>query len=466
MKTRFILFALLLSTAVQAQELAGKWSGTLTLPQGKLRVVFNIAKTDSGYTATMDSPDQGAVGLPTDRVVYNPPTLTVEMKKMGITYQGIYDAATNTFKGEFMQMSYKFPLDLSAGLAEKPKQNRPQEPKEPFPYRQQEVTVTNAKDTVTLAGTLTIPEGKGPFAAVVMVTGSGPQNRNEELMGHKPFLVIADYLTRNGIAVLRYDDRGVGKSTGKFSSAITTDFANDANAAVAFLKGNKDIDPKKIGIIGHSEGGLITVIDAVKNRDVAFIVSLAGPSLRGDEILMRQSELLSRAQKIKEEDIAKAAKINRALYDIILNEKDVAKMRTDVTSQLKEEMSKQPETKDLPKDEANKMAETQVAQITSPWFINFMRYNPTDDLAKLKTPMLFMVGEKDFQVPAEPNVAALKAIIEKGKKKNITIRVIPGANHLFQQCKECTVTEYGTLEETFSAEALAVMGKWITSQTK
>lgn len=459
---KFLVCLLVLAAnATLAQELTGAWSGTLSLPQGKLRIVFNINKTDNGYSATMDSPDQGAKGMPVDKVTYEAPTLSIEMEKIGATYQGTFDATANLFKGEFKQMGYKLPLDLAAGIAEKPKLNRPQEPKEPFPYKQQEVTFTNAKDTVTLAGTLTIPEGEGPFPAVVMVTGSGSQNRNEELMGHKPFLVIADYLTRNGIAVLRYDDRGVGKSTGTFSKATTLDFANDANAAVAFLKTSKSINPTKIGIIGHSEGGLITVIDAVRNRDVAFIVSLAGTALRGDEILMRQAELLSRAQKVVETDIAEGAKANRTVYDIILNEKDVAKMRTNITNILKGEIGKQAETKNLPKADAEKMVEAQVKQITSPWFINFIRYNPQGDLAKLKKPMLYLVGEKDYQVPAEPNVAALKTIIEKGKKKNITINVIPGANHLFQQCKECTVAEYGTLEETFSTKALQLMAEWI-----
>lgn len=461
MKKLLACLLVLAANATLAQELTGAWSGTLSLPQGKLRIVFNINKNDNGYSATMDSPDQGTKGMPVDKVTYEAPTLSIEMAKIGATYQGNFDATTNLFKGEFKQMGYKLPLDLAAGIAEKPKLKRPQEPKEPFPYKQQEVTFTNAKDTVTLAGTLTIPEGKGPFPAIVMVTGSGPQNRNEELMGHKPFLVIADYLTRNGIAVLRYDDRGVGKSTGTFSNATTTDFANDANAAVAFLKANTRINPKKIGIIGHSEGGSITVIDAVRNKDVAFIVSLAGPTLQGDDILMRQTELLARAAKADEKDIAESARISRSIYDIVLSEKDAAKMHADITALLQAEASKQSQTTNMPKDEVDKALEKQVVQITSPWIINFIRYNPQGDLAKLKKPMLYLVGEKDYQVPAEPNVATLKAIIEKGKKKNITINVIPGANHLFQQCKECTTAEYGKLEETFSTEALQLMAEWI-----
>lgn len=457
-----LLAGLLVLTAsvALAQDLEGIWSGKLSLPQGVQPIVFTITKTSNGFSTTF-SPRKDITGMAADKMSYEAPILTIEMTKIKATYQGTYDATTNTFKGDFKQTGDTFPLIISKETAKEPKLNRPQEPKEPFPYQQQEVTFTNAKDTVTLAGTLTIPEGKGPFAAVVMVTGSGAQNRNEEIMGHKPFLVIADYLTRNGIAVLRYDDRGFGKSTGKFSSATTNDFANDANAAVAFLKMNKSINPKKIGIIGHSEGGSITVIDAVRNKDVAFIVSLAGPTLQGDEILMRQTELIARAQKMDEKYISKSAKQNRALYDIILTEKDEVKMRNDVNSFIKAQLNKEPEVKNMPNDGVEKAIANQVAKITSPWFVNFLRYNPKDDLTKLKTPMLFMVGEKDYQVPAEPNVAALKAIIEKGKKKNITIKVIPGANHLFQQCKECTVQEYGKLEETFSAEALLLMSEWI-----
>ena len=460
MKKLLACLLVLTASAALAQDLEGIWSGKLSLPQGVQPIMFTIAKTSNGYSTTF-SPRKDIAGIAAEKMSYEAPILTIEMNRIKATYQGTYDATTNSFKGDFKQAGYTFPLILSKETIETPKLNRPQEPKEPFTYQQQEVTFTNVKDTVTLAGTLTIPEGKGPFAAVVLVTGSGPQNRNEELMGHKPFLVIADYLTRNSIAVLRYDDRGVGKSTGRFSSATTNDFANDANAAVAFLKANKCINPQKIGIIGHSEGGSITVIDAVRNKDVAFIVSLAGPTLQGDEILMRQTELLARAQKVDEKYISKSAKQSRALYDIILTEKDEVKMRSDATSLLKAELLKEPEVKNMPNDGVEKSIANKVTQITSPWIVNFIRYNPKDDLTKLKTPMLFMVGEKDYQVPAEPNVAALKAIIEKGKKKNITIKVIPGANHLFQQCKECTVSEYGKLEETFSTEALQLMAEWI-----
>ena len=411
----------------------------------------------------MDSPDQNAKGIPVDSVSYADKSLYIGIKKLGASYTGEYDSNTNTFKGSFTQMGFKIPLSLTKSIPEKEQVNRPQEPKAPFPYAQKEVFFTNGKDSVELAGTLTIPNGKGPFPAVVLVSGSGPQNRDEELLGHKPFLVIADYLTRNGIAVLRYDDRGVGKSSGKFSTSTTNDFANDASAAISYLGTQQNINSRRIGIIGHSEGGIIAYIEAARNKKVAFIISLAGPTIPGDEILMQQSALIAKAAGSSDEAIASAAKINRTIYDIVIKEKDITKMRQDVEAAIEKSIS-QKSNGTISSEQKATMARQQAAQITSPWFVNFLRYDPRVAISKIKVPLLFLVGEKDYQVPAKSNISSLKEVVAANKMKNITIKEIPGANHLFQKCQSCTVSEYGKLEETFNPEVLLLMVEWINQR--
>lgn len=461
---KLLFFLLVLAASISlGQDIVGKWSGNLILPNGKLRVDFNITKSDSSYSGSFDSPDQNAMGFSAKKVTYNAPNLSIEIPSIGASYQGVFDASTKMFKGHFSQAGNRLPLDLSFVVAtESKKINRPQEPREPFPYKQQEVTFFNKKNGVTLAGTLSLPNGKGPFAAVVLVTGSGQQNRDEEIMGHKPFLVISDFLVRNGIAVLRYDDRGAGKSTGDFTNATTFDFAEDADAAIAFLKKHASINPKKIGIAGHSEGGSISVIEANRNKDVAFIVSLAGPTIQGSEILIMQNSFLLKDRKVDEKIIQQNEELLRKVYGVIIKENDTEKVKTDIAALYKGMQASTPSSADQQKidDAINR----QVSGLTSPWTLGFIRYNPQDDIEKVKQPMLFLIGEKDVQVPAEPNVAALRSIIKNKGKRNISIRVIPNSNHLFQQCKTCNLSEYSSIEETFSPLALQIMCDWIKSK--
>ncbi len=268
-------------------NLNGIWQGSLKISSVTLRIVFKVTVDKNGsYSATMDSPDQGAKDIPVDSVIYNDGNVKFVVGAVRGFFEGKVDFDNSTIKGEWHQSSMSLPLELKK-IDKVEELKRPQEPKPPFPYNVEEVSYENKTAGIKLAGTLTFPKAKGPFPAVLLITGSGPQNRDEELFGHKPFLVIADYLTRRGIAVLRVDDRGIGKSTGKFSSATTEDFAGDVLAGVEFLKSNKNINPKEIGLIGHSEGGLIAPMVAVKSSDVAFIVLMAGPGLPGDQILYK-----------------------------------------------------------------------------------------------------------------------------------------------------------------------------------
>ena len=296
MKKNFIIGLLLISSAIVfGQDITGDWNGSLKVQSMQLRLVFHVTKTDAGYSATMDSPDQGAKGIPMSKATFENSILTIEMAAAQIEYTGKLDS-TDMVVGTFKQAGQTFPLNLSRKSIEKEVVKRPQEPTKPYPYYSEEINFENTKDKITLAGTLNLPKKEGKFPVVVLITGSGPQNRDEELMGHKPFLVLSDYLTRNGIGVLRFDDRGTFASKGNFAKATTNDFATDVESAVNYLKKRKEIDPKHIGLIGHSEGGIIAPMVAVKSKDVSFIVLMAGTAIPGSELLLLQQEAIGRAQ--------------------------------------------------------------------------------------------------------------------------------------------------------------------------
>ena len=275
-----------------------------------MRVVFNIVKTDKGYSSTMDSPDQGAKGIPVTFTNFENSVLKIEISNAKIEYTGTLDKENN-FIGNFKQGGQSFPMNLSKEKVEKEKFVRPQEPTKPYPYYSEDVIFENKKDKITLAGTLTLPTKEGNYPVVVLITGSGPQNRDEELLGHKPFLVLADYLTKNGIAVLRFDDRGIGESQGDFKTATSLDFASDVESAVNYLQTRKEINKKKIGLIGHSEGGIIAPMVAAKSKDIDFIVLLAGTGIPGGELMLLQKELIERASGANEADIQKGQMTNK-----------------------------------------------------------------------------------------------------------------------------------------------------------
>src|SRR5271157_1417584 len=274
-------------------DIDGAWMGSLDLGNVKLRVVFHIVNTEDGLIATMDSPDQGANGLPTTSVKREGSSLKIEAKGIGGVFEGKIAADLQSIDGTFTQMGSAHPLLLKRVKDQAELElKRPQNPVKPYPYREDEVTYDNKEQNVTLAATFTIPQGTGPFPAVLLITGSGPQDRDESLLGHKPFLVLSDYLTRHGIAVLRADDRGFAKSTDTFATATTADFATDTEAGVAYLKSRPDV-AGRIGLIGHSEGGIIAPMVAARNPDVAFIVMMAGSGVPGDQILVEQSRLIA-----------------------------------------------------------------------------------------------------------------------------------------------------------------------------
>lgn len=463
-----ILFLMLISLPAIAQQnqIVGNWQGALKISSIQLRIVFNVIETENQkLIATLDSPDQGAFGIPVDTVIFNPPYVKFEVTSIVGFFEGSLNETAQSISGKWNQGRQSFDLELSRSDSVITI-NRPQEPKPPFPYIEEEVVFENKNANITLAGTLTYPKEGENFPVVILVSGSGPQNRNEELLGHKPFFVIADFLTRNGIAVLRYDDRGVGKSTGDFSSATTLDFVGDALSAVGFLKSKDQINKNQIGIIGHSEGGLIAPLAAVQSEDVAFIIMMAGPGLRGKEILVLQTELILRANGEPEDEIKKGAGLNEQLYGILLSEKDSAS----VSSQLRDvferayiEMTDKEKTQIGDKDI---FMERQFSMMQSPWFKYFLAYDPYETLTKVSCPVLAINGEKDLQVPPKENLAMIQKAFKEAGKENYKLVELPGLNHLFQTAKTGSPMEYSTIEETISPSALNVIKDWILENTK
>jgi pimeloyl-ACP methyl ester carboxylesterase len=334
-------------------------------------------------------------------------------------------------------------------------QVRPQDPKAPFPYRQEVVAYESLEQGIKLAGTLTLPPSNGPFPAVLLITGSGAQNRNEEIMGHKPFLVLADYLTRRGIAVLRVDDRGVGGSSSGPPTATSRNFAQDVLAGVNFLKSRREVNPSRIGLIGHSEGGIIAPMVAAQSPDVAFIVLMAGTGVKGDEVLTEQGKLILRANGAGEDLIQENTKVQKALFAVIksTNDNEVAE------KQVRESLSTvNPTIRDA--------ALAQLNMTLSPWMRFFVTYDPQPALEKVKCPVLAINGEKDLQVPPGQNLPAIEKALRAGGNKDFKAVELPGLNHLFQTCKTGSVAEYQQIEETISPTALNLMGNWILEHAR
>ncbi|MCX6175160.1 MAG: alpha/beta hydrolase [Ignavibacteriales bacterium] len=450
----------------EEKKFTSLWEGKLKFGAVALRIVIKTFKNDDGSNgAFMDSPDQSVNNIPVENVLFTEDSLKFESKTIGAKYIGAAVKDSMIIRGNFTQRGMTLPLELKK-IDKLVEIKRPQNPQKPYPYNDEEVTFENKSANITLAGSFTYPKGNGKFHAVVLVTGSGPQDRDESLMNHKPFLVISDYLTRNGIAVLRFDDRGIGKSKGNFAIATSEDFATDALAAVEYLKTRKEVDPKKIGIAGHSEGGLIAPMCAVNSSDVHFIVMIAGPGVSGREILLLQAKLINQASGESEEKIIKGNQLSEKIYDIVLNESDNDKAEKKIRALYDEIYPTLTDAEKKEEDTQKPMMDQQIKQILSPWFRFFLKYDPRPTLENVTVPVLAINGGKDFQVDPKQNLPEIEKALKAGGNKNFKIVEMPGLNHLFQKCKTCTITEYGELEETFSEDALKIMKDWILLVTK
>jgi len=448
-----------------ADDIAGTWQGTLDVSVAKLRLVVEFKKKDGGgYTATMDSPDQNALGIPIDEVTVADKTVKFTIKQLAGTYEGKLADDGKQIEGKWSQGGLSLALNLKPGeKAAAPK--RPQEPKPPFPYNAEEVSYENKEAGIKIAGTLTTPKEGGPFPAVLLITGSGPQDRNEAIMGHKPFLLWADYLTRRGIAVLRVDDRGVGGTGGKPLDSTIEDHAGDALAGIAYLKSRSDIDSKKMGLVGHSEGGLVAPAAAVKSDDVAFIVLLAGTGVVGEEILYSQGKLIAKSAGVSDEGIAAYQELQKQIFTVVKENDDAAAAAAKLTAIVLEKAAGLTEEQKKTAEATAGLAERQLKTLMTPWFRHFLTYDPKPVLEKVKCPVLAICGEKDLQVDPKLNLPAIEAALKSAGNEDYTVKELPGLNHLLQASQTGAISEYQQNEETINPAALEIVAEWLAKRT-
>lgn len=351
-------------------------------------------------------------------------------------------------------------------LAQEIKLNRPQEPQKPYPYYSEDVIFKNKQEGIRLAGTLTLPQKDGIFPAVILISGSGPQNRDEALAGHKPFLILADYLTKNGIAVLRYDDRGTALSEGNFNEATSLDLATDVESALAYLKTRKEINTQKIGLVGHSEGGLIAPLVAADSKDVAFIIMLAGPGIPGDKILLIQQRLIAKVSGTSKQEIKVTERINRRIFNLVKTATNTSSLKTDLRTNLKLFLNENPNFK-IPDGMSNDtFINLQIETYTTPWMQYFIKYDPTPTLKKVSVPVLALNGAKDLQITAKENLRTIKKAFRKAKNKRVSIKKLPSLNHLFQESNTGLPNEYELIEQTYSPKMLEEVLNWLNLQVK
>lgn len=439
--------------AAGQDALIGSWSGSLQAGGMDLRIVFHIEDGDDGLTATMDSPDQGATGIPVSDVTVTGDSLTLAVGRIGGTYRGVRSAAGDTLDGTWTQGGQSFPLVLTPATDdETAPPPRPQHPEPPYPYASADVTFTNASAGLTLAGTLTRPEGEGPHPAVVLLSGSGPQDRNSEVFNHKLFHVLADHLTRQGIAVLRYDERGVGDSGGTFDGATSADFADDAASAVQFLQGHPEIDRDAIGLLGMSEGGLVAPMVHVQHQPVAFLVLMAGPAVPGGDIIVEQSARIAAAQGASATAADSIRTVQRRLMDAVQSAPDSAALAETVRPLLAD------------RGASSEQIDSQLDQLTSPWFRFFVQHDPASTLRQVDVPVLALYGSRDLQVPPEQNAVPMRAALSESPSDDTTVRVLDGLNHLFQPADTGLPTEYAQIDTTMAPAALQAVSDWIRTR--
>jgi pimeloyl-ACP methyl ester carboxylesterase len=454
------------SSHAQGEKFTGIWEGVLDAGVQKLKMVFSFSKNNAGkFQATIQAPEQSALHIPADTVIFAGDEVRIEKKQFQISFTGKLQNDT-TLSGYFVQgASIPFTLKKVQKSSPTLKIKRPQTPVPPFAYKSIEVIFKNNRDGISLAGTLTLPDtGSNKYPALVLISGSGAQDRDETILGHKPFAVLADHLTKKGFAVLRVDDRGVGRSTGKHAAATSADFAEDTRAAVNFLKTNKFINAGRIGLIGHSEGGMIAPMVAASSKDITAIVLLAGPGIPCLDLMAEQNIAILLAngseasaaeaygelfKKItssiirsptKEEAIARAVKVLKG-WEVPLATKQIFEV-ADSTQQYA-------------------FASAMVGQVYNPWFKYFLEYDPAPALRKLSCSVLALNGSRDIQVLPVSNLAGIKTALKKSKSKQYEVKEMPQLNHLFQTCTTCTVDEYAKLEESFSPAALEMISNWL-----
>jgi len=438
------------------QDILGSWMGTLRVGDVELRIAYTIQEDQYGsLSASLHSLDEVVYDIPVNEIHYEDHRLTLICEAVQATYEGQLVSERNSvyFDGQWHQGGQTFDLDLRP-VEEIPRPNRPQDPQPPFPYEQQEVVFENIPAGIQLAGTLTIPEGTGPFPVLVTLSGSGSQDRNSTIFEHKPFWVLADYLARLGMAVLRYDDRGIGGSTNAETEATSADLAGDVSAAVSFLLDHPDIDPNRIGLIGHSEGGMIAPMVATQIENIALIVLLAGPGVPGSKILLDQNEDIFRANGAPESVIDTRLIYLSRVFEILQDYPDDVEAKEkikEVFIQIYGQISSQE-------------LESEAEAWTSAWMRFFVLYDPGPTLAQVTCPVLALFCELDIQVDASQNLPVMESILAQAGHTDYLVQELPELNHLFQTAQTGVIEEYAQIEETFSPAAMNLIGAWISER--
>jgi uncharacterized protein len=441
-------------------RLVGDWTGRLVVGASALPVVVHLRPRGPGLTGTVDSPNQGMTGLAIDTVLVHGAEFRFELWSIHAAYQGTVFPGAAGIRGAWSQGQQVVMLNFTRQAALE--QRRPQTPVPPWPYDAEEVVVENPAAGVKLAGTFTKPRGGGPFPAVLLMGGSGTHNRDEEVFEHRPFLVLADHLARHGIAALRLDDRGMGGSTGSLALATLDDLAADAAAAVRFLAARPDVEHARIGLVGHSEGGLVAALVAAADPGIAFVVLLAAPGVPGDSLLMLQGAAVMDAMNEPADMIAWNRRLQRVMFEQVKTAPDSASLRQQLAKVITVALPLLPESRKGQVDAKNLAG--QMDLMTTRWFRSFVSCDPASTLRRLRCPVLALTGEKDLQVLPKENLAGIEQALTAGGNREHRAVELPGLNHLFQTAKTGSLAEYGTIEETFAPAALDTITTWIEAR--
>lgn len=459
----FVLITTLSTVDVFSQDISGTWNGKTTRGDKEITFEFQIKNENNEYSSTMAVPTFRIDGMKPKATTFENGKLTIDGSNLGMEYKGTYNKEGQIIEGTYTEGGLVLPLTLKKGAANIADARRPQEPIKPYPYYEEEVAFENVKDKISLSGTLTLPSKIGEFPVVILITGSGPQDRDESYMGHKTFLVIADHLTRKGIGVLRFDDRGVGKSTGDFGTATTADFSEDVLSAVKYLKSRKDIDLKHIGLIGHSEGGIIAPLVANQSKDVSFIVLLASTGISGTELSVMQSKTL---RGFPVEDEVEYEENTRKAIAIVTSNKSEEEIENELRAHYNAFLRPILTSLSAPEENINAFINNQLKSSVKPWSRYFLSYNPADEFEKLQIPVLSLNGSKDTQVDAKINQTGIRNALIEGENKDYKIVELENLNHFFQECETGNMDEYRKIDQTFSPIALKEISSWVLSKVQ
>ncbi len=462
----FSIFTFFLGLTLHAQDITGAWAGALSINNNSLPLVLHISNTNGKYGATMDSPAQGVKAYPVDQVEYINGQLKLAISSIGLEYTAKFRPDSNLLDGTFKQSGLTMQLKLNrSSNTDAAPGVRPQDPKS-FPYKREEISFRNNKAGITLRGTLTLPSDSKATKIAILISGSGPQNRDSEFptFNHRPFLVWSDWLTRQGIAVLRFDDRGIAKSEGVFAKATTADFATDVEAAIAYVRSRQDLKSLKLGLIGHSEGGMIAPMIASHDKSVQFLVLLAAPGVPFADLLMKQQADIARSNGIAQDKIDDGITKNKEIFESYAKYKTLdsaafaAKLKGILMANFKPDSSNA-----MSASQRNAAINSTINLQSSAWFRYAMNFIPATYLSRVQCPVLSLNGSLDLQVAATENLDGIRKNLDKAGNKRHREVLLPGLNHMFQQAKTGNPLEYSQLQETVNPQALKEVSSWINS---